>query len=182
MSGTHPQTVQTHAEARYQLQSETESPPMNGCHLACGSHSDLTLSLTGSSLSVVPGVYVPFALPSLCSCHLLHSVNFRDTQLGIESEVHFPRPDGQVPVVPVPQLLQVLVVQDIEGVVPGSTDSHISNPPSPRLPPATQSKCGSVPIRGLLTGAMQKQAVAVTTGGGKMSQGQCFEIDRTLIL
>lgn len=82
--------------------------------------------------------------------------------------------------VPVPQLLQVLVVQDIEGIVPGSTDSHISNPLSPQLPPATQSKCGSIPIRGLLTGAMQKQAVAVTTGG-KMSQGQCFEIDRTLI-
>lgn len=97
------------------------------------------LSLTGSSLSVVPGVYVPFALASLGSGHFLHAINFRDTQLGIESEVHFPRPDSQVPVVPVPQLLQVLVVQDIEGVVPGSTETRISNPLSPRPPPATQS-------------------------------------------
>ena len=97
------------------------------------------LSLTGSSLSVVPGVYVPFALASLGSGHFLHAVDFRDTQLGIEGEVHFPRPDGQVPVVPVPQLLQVLVVQDIEGVVPGSTEIRISNPLGPRLPPATES-------------------------------------------
>lgn len=97
------------------------------------------LSLTGSSLSVVPGVYVPFALPSFGSGYFLHAVNFRDTQLGIKSKVHLPRPDGQVPVVPVPQLLQVLVVQDIEGVVPESTEIRISNPLSPQSPQATES-------------------------------------------
>lgn len=96
-------------------------------------------SLTGSSLSVVPGVYVPFALAALCSCYFLHAVDFRDTQLGIESKVHLPRPDGQVPVVPVPQLLQVLVVQDIEGVVPGITEIRISNRLCLWPPPATQN-------------------------------------------
>lgn len=116
------------------------------------------LSLTGSSLSVVPGVYVPFALAALCSCDFLHAVDFRDTQLGIESKVHLPRPDGQVPVVPVPQLLQVLVVQDIEGVVPGITEICISNRLCLRPPPATQNlsvaMCGSTPIRGLPPGVL----------------------------
>lgn len=83
------------------------------------------LSLTGSSLSIVPGVYVPFALAPFRPRHFLHAVNFRNTELGIESKVHFPRLDGQVAVVPVPQLLQVLVVQDIEGVVPEAQKSTL---------------------------------------------------------
>lgn len=82
--------------------------------------------LTGGSLSVVPGVYVPFALAPLSPCHFLHAVNLGDAQLGIESKVHFPSFDGQVAVVPVPQLLQVLVVKDVEGVVPRSTEVTVS--------------------------------------------------------
>lgn len=60
------------------------------------------LSLTGGSLPVVPGVYVPFALAPFSPRHFLHAVNFRNTQFGIESKVHFPCFDGQVAVVPVP--------------------------------------------------------------------------------
>ena len=82
-------------------------------------------ALTGGSLPVVPGVYVPFALAPFRPRHYLHAVNLRDTQFGIERKVHFPSFDGQVPVVPVPQLLQVLVVKDIEGVVPGSREISI---------------------------------------------------------
>lgn len=93
------------------------------------------LSLTGGSFSIVSGVYVPFALTPFCPRHFLHAVNFRNTQFGIESEVHFSRFDGQVAVVPVPQLLQVLVVQDIEGIVPGSTEIDIIVPAHVHVPP-----------------------------------------------
>lgn len=82
-------------------------------------------TLTGGSLPVVPGVYVPFALAPFRPRHFLHAVNLRDTQFGIECKVHFPSFDGQVAVVPVPQLLQVLVVKDVEGVVPGSREISI---------------------------------------------------------
>lgn len=107
------------------------------------------VALTGGSLPVVPGVYVAFALAPLSPRHFLHAVNLRDTQLGIEREVHFPSFDGQVAVVPVPQLLQVLVVKDVEGVVPGSRE--ISLRP---VPFASSSR----PALGLFTTWLQKTA------------------------
>ena len=90
--------------------------------------------LTGGSLSVVPRIDVPFALAPLSPGHLLHAVNFGDAQLGVESKVHLPSFDGQVAVAPVPELLQVLVVEDIERVVPGSTETTVSSPALAQCP------------------------------------------------
>lgn len=109
--------------------------------------------LTGGSLSVVPGVYVPFALAAFGPGHLLHAVDLGDAQLGVEGEVHLPGLDGEVPVVPVPQLLQVLVVEDVEGVVPGSRDTASApRPPSgPRPAPAAGRPPASSAPRGSRT-------------------------------
>ena len=114
--------------------------------------------LTGGSLSVVPGIYVPFALAPFGPRHFLHAVDFGDTQLGVEGEVHLACFDGQVAVVPVPQLLQVLVVEDIEGVVPTSTETGVStlsplHPLPTRLPVTLPGPpCGGSKLHGLCQG------------------------------
>lgn len=81
-------------------------------------HPNTMSSRTGCLFSIVPRIDVAFTLSIFGSSHLLHLVNLRNAQFGIKSKVHFPFFDGQVMVAPVPQLLQVLVVQHIKRVIP----------------------------------------------------------------
>lgn len=50
---------------------------------------------------------------------LLHLVDLGQAELGVVVEEELPAGDGQVVLAPVPQLAQVLVVQGVEGIVPG---------------------------------------------------------------
>ena len=77
-------------------------------------------------VSVVLGGDVVLDLPVLGACDFLHLAYLRHAQLGVIVEEHAAVADGQLVLGPVPQLPEVLVVQGVEGVVPGEIegDTH----------------------------------------------------------
>lgn len=80
--------------------------------------SSLKFLRTRDSISIVPRIYIAFTLSIFGAGSLLHLVDFINTEPGVKSEVHFAFSDSQIVMVPVPQLLQILVIQHIKWVIP----------------------------------------------------------------
>lgn len=76
------------------------------------------LKLTRGSLPIVPRIYISFALSPFGSWNFLHTVDLRNAQLRIKRKVHFPLLDRQIVMVPVPQLLQIVVIKHIKRIIP----------------------------------------------------------------
>lgn len=77
--------------------------------------------LTGSPISIGPGVDFSLALPTSGSGHLLQLVYVLQAEAWVEGEVYFAHGNGEPRGHPGSQLLQVLVVQYVESVVPGES-------------------------------------------------------------
>lgn len=87
------------------------------CRFCCGRVSRETLHLlTTCSFSIATNI-VLFHL-FLNTCLLPHFLDLRHAKLGIEAEEHFPSSNGQIVLTPVPQILQVLVVDCRECIRP----------------------------------------------------------------
>lgn len=77
------------------------------------------LGLTGSSVSVGAGIDLCLVLPSLRASHLLQAVDVFQAEAWVEGEVYLAHGNGEPRSHPGAQLLQVLVVQHVQSVVPG---------------------------------------------------------------
>lgn len=70
--------------------------------------------LTAGSFTIVPEV--PLLRLLRPACFLPHLVDLRHAQFGVQAKEEASVQDGQVVLVPVPQVLQVLVVDGVECV------------------------------------------------------------------
>lgn len=77
----------------------------------------MATQLTRCLVAVGLGRNVVPALPG--PGDLFHLANLRHAQLGVVVEEHASLQDAQLVLGPVPELSQVLVVQGVEGVIPG---------------------------------------------------------------